>query len=107
MAAGGSPSMESLQSVPDIGDGPADNDAHRVVHVGLLHLVFDIDRDILFVKLLHEIQILLKKGPAPLIYAFCVIEKRGFASGALEIWGQISNLSPCIMPPQRSALMEN
>ena len=49
------PAVDRLQAVPDVGDGPADDDAHGVVHVGLLHLVFDIDRDILFEQVFHQI----------------------------------------------------
>jgi len=39
--------MNRLQPVSDVRERPADDDAHGVVHVGLLHLVFDIDRDVL------------------------------------------------------------
>ena len=33
-----------LETVPDIGKGAPDDDAHRVLHVRLAHLVFDVDR---------------------------------------------------------------
>ena len=53
------PAVDGLQAVPDVGNGPADDDAHGIVHVGLLHLIFDIDRDRLFKQLFHQNQILL------------------------------------------------
>jgi len=35
------PALNRLQPIADVGDRPAADDAHRVVDVGLLHLLFD------------------------------------------------------------------
>ena len=35
--------VHRLEAVPHVGERPADDDAHGVVHVGLLHFVFDVD----------------------------------------------------------------
>ncbi len=35
--------MDRLEAVPDIGQGAADDDAHRVIQIGLLHLLFETD----------------------------------------------------------------
>lgn len=35
--------VHRLEPVPHIGEGPADDDAHGIVHVRALHLVFDVD----------------------------------------------------------------
>ena len=37
------PPMHRLQPVPDVGEGARDDHAHRVVEVGALHLVLDVD----------------------------------------------------------------
>ena len=36
--------VNRLQTVSNIGKSAADDHRHRVVHVGLFHLVFDVDR---------------------------------------------------------------
>ena len=35
--------MDGLETIPDIGQGTTDNYAHRVVEIGLLHLLFEAD----------------------------------------------------------------
>ena len=35
--------VDRLQAVPDVGQGAPGDDAHRVIDVGLLHLVLDAD----------------------------------------------------------------
>ena len=35
--------VDGLQAVLDVGDGPADDDAHGVIEVGALHLLFEAD----------------------------------------------------------------
>ena len=37
--------MDRLEAVADVGQGPADDDAHRVIEISVFHFVFDIDRD--------------------------------------------------------------
>ena len=37
--------MDGFQTITDIGQRATDDDRHRVVEIGLLHLVFDVDRD--------------------------------------------------------------
>jgi hypothetical protein len=37
--------MNGFKTIPYIGEGSTDDDAHGVVHVGFFHLIFDIDRD--------------------------------------------------------------
>jgi hypothetical protein len=44
--------MNGFKTIPHIGEGPTDNDAHGVVHIGLFHLIFDVDRDV-FLKNAH------------------------------------------------------
>ena len=39
------PPVDRLEAVAGVGQGPADDDAHRVVDVRRPHLVFDVDRD--------------------------------------------------------------
>ena len=39
--------VRGLQAVADVGQGPADDDGHGVVHVGLPHLVRDVGGDLL------------------------------------------------------------
>ena len=39
--------MNGFKTIPHIGKGSTDDDAHGIVHVGLFHLVFDIDWDVL------------------------------------------------------------
>ena len=51
--------VDRLETIPDVGNGPADDDAHRIVHVGLLHLVFDVDRNILLEQIFHQNPFLL------------------------------------------------
>ena len=41
--------MHRLESVPDIGERPADDDAHGVVHVRTLHLVFYVDGGLVYI----------------------------------------------------------
>ena len=36
--------MDRFESVSDIGKGSSDDDTHCVVHVGLPHLLLDVDR---------------------------------------------------------------
>ena len=38
--------VRGLQAVADVGQGAADDDGHRVVHVGLAHLVRDVGGDL-------------------------------------------------------------
>ncbi len=73
------PAVDRLQAVPDVGDRPADDDAHRVVHVGLLHLVFDIDRDILFKQVVH----LYRISPYILIRSLPSCHSAGTARGGV------------------------
>ena len=42
--------VHRLQPIAYVREGPADNDAHRVVHIGLTHFVFDVDRDLLLLE---------------------------------------------------------
>jgi hypothetical protein len=37
--------VNGLQAISHIGQRPADDDAHGVVHVGLFHFIFDIYND--------------------------------------------------------------
>ena len=37
--------MHGLEPVAHVGQSPADDHAHRVIHVGLFQLVFDVDRE--------------------------------------------------------------
>jgi hypothetical protein len=39
--------MDRFQAVPHVGEGPADDDTHGIVHIGLLHLLFDFYGDVL------------------------------------------------------------
>ena len=39
------PTMHGFQSVPHVRQGPPYNHAHRVIHVGLFQLVFNVDRE--------------------------------------------------------------
>jgi hypothetical protein len=49
------PPVDRLEAVPDVRNGTPDDDAHGVVHVGLLHLVFDIDgKALLQERLFHS-----------------------------------------------------
>jgi hypothetical protein len=43
--------VDGLEPVAHIRYGTPDDDAHGVVHVGLLHLVFDVHRDVFLIKL--------------------------------------------------------
>ena len=45
--------MHRLQAITDIGQRTPDNDAHRVVQIGLPHLVFDVDAQDLFGQISH------------------------------------------------------
>ena len=45
--------MDRLQTVAHIGQGPADNDAHCVVQIGLFHLTFNTDGDDFFGYFTH------------------------------------------------------
>jgi hypothetical protein len=36
------PAMDGLQSVAYVGQGAPDDNAHRVIYVGVLHLLFDV-----------------------------------------------------------------
>ncbi len=45
--------VHRLEAVPHIRQGPADDYAHGVIQIGLLHLLLDIDREDLFGKLGH------------------------------------------------------
>ena len=45
--------MHGLESVPDIGQGTPDDDAHCVVEIALPDLVFDIDAYDFFGELSH------------------------------------------------------
>ena len=38
-------SVNGLETVPDVGQRPADDDTHRIVEIGLPHLVFETDRE--------------------------------------------------------------
>jgi len=42
--------MNRLEPVAYIGYRPANDDAHGVVHIGLTHLIFDINRNFLLLK---------------------------------------------------------
>ena len=75
------PAVDRLQAVPDVGDRPADDDAHRVVHVGLLHLVFDVDRDILFEQVVHQTEFLLIFLSAAYHRAKAMAERGGLPDG--------------------------
>ena len=57
--------VDGLQAVANVRDGPPDDDAHGVVHVGLLHLVFDVHRDVLLIEL-HEKRLSFGKQNSPL-----------------------------------------
>ena len=46
--------MHGLQAITRIGQCTPDNDAHRVVEVGLSQFVFDIDREDFFGQFAHE-----------------------------------------------------
>jgi hypothetical protein len=37
--------MDGFEAIARIGKSSADDDAHGVVHIGLLHLIFDVDGD--------------------------------------------------------------
>ncbi len=57
------PAMDRFQAIPDIGDRPADNDTHGIVHIGLFHFTFDIDQDIFLVKILfHYFSLMILSG---------------------------------------------
>ncbi len=47
------PAMHRLESIADIGKGAADDDAHRVIEVGMPHFGFQADRKGFFGELLH------------------------------------------------------
>ena len=38
------PALDGLQPIPDIGQGPLHDDAHRVGEIRLAHLIFQADR---------------------------------------------------------------
>jgi hypothetical protein len=57
--------VDGLEPVAHVGDGTPDDDAHGVVHVGLLHLVFDVHRDVLLIEL-HEKRLSFGKQNSPL-----------------------------------------
>jgi hypothetical protein len=48
-------SVNRLQAIADIGQGTADDDAHRIVQVGLLHLLFEAYRQDLLSNVRHTI----------------------------------------------------
>ena len=45
--------VHRLQTIPNVWQGPTDNHTHRVIKIGLLHLVFDIDGDYFFGYFTH------------------------------------------------------
>ncbi len=49
------PSMHRFQTIANVGQSPADNDTHGIVHIGLAHLVFYIDANL----------VLFRKHPNP------------------------------------------
>ena len=44
------PAVDRLEAVAHVGQGAADDDAHGVVHVGLAHLVFDVDGNFVLLR---------------------------------------------------------
>jgi hypothetical protein len=46
--------MNGFEAVSHVRQGPADDDAHGIVHIGLFHLIFDIDRDMPEGRIIHE-----------------------------------------------------
>ena len=47
------PPVNRLETVPDIGQRPPHNYAHGIIEIGGLHLIFDINRKLVFV-LIHS-----------------------------------------------------
>jgi hypothetical protein len=47
--------VHRLESVAHIGQGPPHDDAHGVIEIGLLHLVFEIDGQNFFREIVHLI----------------------------------------------------
>ena len=57
--------MHGFQAIANIGQGTADDDAHRVIEIGLLHLVFEAYGQQFLGYFSHTTSIFLTQNPSP------------------------------------------